>query len=61
MFRKLLLVKVILALGLFYLSTSLLAEPLEVGFIYALPIGNAGWTYQHELGRQATLKSLYLY
>jgi simple sugar transport system substrate-binding protein len=29
------------------------AEPLKVGFVYVSPIGDAGWTYQHELGRQA--------
>ncbi len=28
------------------------AEPLKVGFVYVSPIGDAGWTYQHELGRQ---------
>ena len=27
-------------------------EPLKVGFIYVSPIGDAGWTYQHELGRR---------
>jgi simple sugar transport system substrate-binding protein len=28
-------------------------EPLKVGFIYVSPIGDAGWTYQHDLGRKA--------
>ncbi|MDH3595474.1 MAG: BMP family ABC transporter substrate-binding protein [Rhodospirillales bacterium] len=28
------------------------AEPLKVGFVYVSPIGDAGWTYQHELGRR---------
>ena len=28
-------------------------EPLKVGFVYVSPIGDAGWTYQHDLGRQA--------
>lgn len=27
--------------------------PLQVGFMYVSPIGDGGWTYQHELGRQA--------
>lgn len=27
-------------------------EPLKVGFVYVSPIGDAGWTYQHELGRR---------
>ncbi len=30
-------------------GTSLAAE--NVGFIYVSPIGDAGWTYQHDLGR----------
>ncbi len=29
------------------------AEPLKVGFVYVSPIGDAGWTYQHDLGRRA--------
>ncbi len=33
-------------------------EPLKVGFVYVSPIGDAGWTYQHELGRQALQKAL---
>lgn len=28
-------------------------EPLKVGFVYVSPIGDAGWTYQHDLGRKA--------
>ena len=28
-------------------------EPLKLGFIYVSPIGDAGWTYQHDLGRKA--------
>lgn len=26
-------------------------EPLKIGFIYSSLIGDAGWTYQHDLGR----------
>lgn len=29
------------------------AAPLQACFVYVSPIGQAGWTYQHELGRQA--------
>ncbi|MBM7062875.1 BMP family ABC transporter substrate-binding protein [Pseudomonas sp. UL073] len=32
------------------------ADPLKVGFVYVGPIGDHGWTYQHELGRQAVEK-----
>jgi len=31
---------------------------LKVGFIYLGPIGDLGWTYMHELGRQALVKEL---
>ena len=34
------------------------AEKLKVGFIYLGPVGDFGWTYQHEIGRQAILKEL---
>ena len=33
-------------------------EPLKVGFVYVSPIGEAGWTYQHEQGRLAMLRAL---
>lgn len=29
------------------------AAPLRVGFVYVGPIGDHGWTYQHEQGRKA--------
>ena len=28
------------------------ADPLKIGFVYVSPIGDAGWTFQHETGRQ---------
>jgi simple sugar transport system substrate-binding protein len=28
------------------------AEPLKVGFIYLGPVGDFGWTYQHDVGRK---------
>ncbi|NIR31917.1 MAG: BMP family ABC transporter substrate-binding protein [Gammaproteobacteria bacterium] len=33
-------------------------HPLKVGFVYVSPIGDAGWTYQHELGRRALEEAL---
>ena len=27
-------------------------DPLKVGFIYIGPVGDGGWTYQHDIGRQ---------
>jgi basic membrane protein A and related proteins len=32
------------------------ADKLKVGFIYLGPVGDFGWTYQHELARQAVAK-----
>ncbi len=34
------------------------AEPFKVGFVYVAPIGDAGWTYQHDLGRKALVAAL---
>ena len=31
-------------------------DKLKVGFIYLGPVGDLGWTYQHELARQALVK-----
>ena len=28
-------------------------EPTKVGFVYVGPIGDGGWTYQHDQGRLA--------
>ncbi|HXH02779.1 MAG TPA: BMP family ABC transporter substrate-binding protein [Candidatus Competibacteraceae bacterium] len=33
-------------------------EKLKVGFVYVSPIGDAGWTFQHERGRQQMLAAL---
>ena len=32
--------------------------PLKIGFVYVSPIGEAGWTYQHEQGRIEMQKAL---
>ena len=34
------------------------AEPLGVGFVYVSPIGDAGWTTQHDIGRKEMEKNL---
>jgi basic membrane protein A and related proteins len=34
------------------------AEPLGVGFVYVSPIGEAGWTTQHDIGRKELEKNL---
>ncbi|MGZ5131258.1 MAG: BMP family ABC transporter substrate-binding protein, partial [Caldimonas sp.] len=32
--------------------------PLVVGFVYVTPVGEAGWTFQHELGRRELERAL---
>jgi simple sugar transport system substrate-binding protein len=39
-------------------ATAQTTGPLKVGFVYVSPIGDAGWTYQHNLGRLAMEKAL---
>jgi basic membrane protein A len=34
------------------------ADKLKIGFIYLGPIGDLGWTYQHDLGRKAMEQAL---
>lgn len=41
------------ALLLASMSYSLAAEPFKVGFVYVGPVGDHGWTYMHDKGRQA--------
>lgn len=33
-------------------------EPARIGFVYVSPIGDAGWTFQHDEGRKALEKAL---
>ena len=48
-----LLIAVAAAIGLSASLTASAADPLKVGFVYIGPIGDHGWTYQHEQGRKA--------
>lgn len=45
-----------LALGLS--STAAMAEPLKIGFVYVSPIGEAGWTWQQDIGRREMEQAL---
>lgn len=36
--------------------TALAAEPLKAAWVYVGPVGDAGWTYAHDLGRKAVEK-----
>lgn len=40
------------------LSAAVGAEPLKVGFVYVSPIGDAGWTWQQDIGRKQMEKAL---
>src|SRR6266566_4867373 len=33
-------------------------EPFKVGFVYVSPVGDAGWTFQHDSGRKEMEKAL---
>ena len=46
-----LLTSAALALGLE--SAAVAQDRTKVGFIYVGPIGDGGWTYEHDKGRQA--------
>ena len=46
------------AVGAAAVSAQPAAEPLQVGFVYVTPVGDAGWTYQHEQGRLEMLRAL---
>jgi simple sugar transport system substrate-binding protein len=39
-------------------GAALLAAPTKIGFVYVSPVGDAGWTYQHDLGRKDMEKAL---
>ena len=39
-------------------SVAAATPPLVVAFVYVSPIGEAGWTYQHELGRRELERAL---
>ncbi len=39
-------------------TAGLAREPLKVGFVYVSPIGDAGWTYQHDRARKVMEKAL---
>ena len=56
--RQFLLSTSALALASGLPGTLLAQEATKVGFVYVSPIGDAGWTFQHELGRREMDKAL---
>lgn len=55
---KTLLCAVAAAVGLSGALAAHAADPLKVGFVYIGPIGDHGWTYQHEQGRKALMEQM---
>lgn len=52
--NKMRIFKVLFAITLLLgLSSNLAAKELKVGFVYVSPVGDAGWSYAHDMGRQA--------
>jgi basic membrane protein A len=51
--RKLLIAAAAASLAIGAAVTASAQEKLKVGFVYVGPIGDMGWSYQHELGRRA--------
>lgn len=47
-----------IALFAFAMTTASQAADTNIGFVYVSPIGDAGWTYQHNLGRLQLEKEL---
>ncbi|MDE0537615.1 MAG: BMP family ABC transporter substrate-binding protein [Rhodospirillales bacterium] len=49
-----------LAAGVMLAATGIAqaADPLKVGFVYVGPVGDHGWTYEHNQGRLAVEKAL---
>ena len=41
-----------------WLGTASAAEPLHTCFLYSNPIGESGWTYQHELARRELVAAM---
>ena len=38
-------------------SLAFAADPVKVGFVYVGPVGDHGWTYRHDIGRQQIEKA----
>ena len=55
--KKLIVLAAVLALSL-AASGAFGADALKVGFVYVGPIGDHGWTYQHDQGRLAVEEAL---
>ena len=51
--KKILITAAVAALAIAATSNGVSAAgKLKIGFIYPGPVGDLGWTYRHEIGRQ---------
>lgn len=50
-----LLTSAAVALGL--ATTAMADDPTKVGFVYVGPVGDGGWTYEHDKGRKAVVEA----
>ena len=53
---KKILTGLVAGLGLAATLSAQAADPFKVGFVYVGPIGDHGWSYQHDQGRLAVEK-----
>ena len=53
---RLLKALIVLLVGLGFSTVSFAAKEMKVGFVYVSPIGDAGYSYAHDVGRQAVEK-----
>ena len=56
--RRFLYTCIVALFGIFITASAVSAEPLKVGFVYVGPVGDHGWTYQHNVGRLAIEEEL---
>lgn len=56
MLRRILLAGAALALGLGFAGGASAADPLKACWVYVGPVGDGGWTFQHDQGRLAVEK-----
>ncbi|RFA29416.1 BMP family ABC transporter substrate-binding protein [Alkalilimnicola ehrlichii] len=47
-----------LGVGLMGAGQAVADDPIKVGFVYVGPVGDAGWSYAHDLGRKALEEAL---
>jgi basic membrane protein A and related proteins len=48
----------VLAVASLGFGTVAQAQATKVGFVYVSPVGDAGWTFQHDQGRKEMEKAL---